>query len=204
MEVRKPFVLGNTHISLQVFLNVMTVYKHVYILIRYARAQGITVFRLKVIVLNSGVLSSCRVMEARKQEQRLAKRPHSIAFESKERPNKRPFGQCVKIEDGDEKIFKFRVLFPNGMSLGLKIRVPEAEWPMEEFVDVVKGEYFRALRQAESEKPRRRIDWKSKDLHFVDVFDNVMRKRITFKNFKPNKIHILRLNVSLCKPLSVV
>ncbi|XP_058206196.1 structural maintenance of chromosomes flexible hinge domain-containing protein GMI1 isoform X2 [Rhododendron vialii] len=133
-------------------------------------------------------------MEAKKQEQRVAKRPYSIAFESKERPNKRPLGQCVKIEDGAEKIFKFRVLFPNGMSLGLKIRGLEAEWPMEEFVDFVKDEYFRAMRQTESEKPRRRIDWKSKDLHFVDAFDNVMRRRITFKNFKPNKIHILRLN----------
>ncbi|KAI8565060.1 hypothetical protein RHMOL_Rhmol03G0231500 [Rhododendron molle] len=159
-----------------------------------ACTHGINVFSLKVSVLNSGFLSSCRVMEAKKQEQRLAKRPYSIAFESKERPNKRPLGQCVKIEDSTEKIFKFRVLFPNGMSLGLKIRDPEAEWPVEEFVEVVKGEYFRALRQAESEKPRRRIDWKYEDLHFVDAFDNEMRRRITFKNFKPNKIHILRLN----------
>lgn len=137
-------------------------------------------------------------MEAKKQELRLSKRPYSSELESNERPKKRPLTQCVKIEDGNgvgaEKIFKFRVLFPNGMSLGLKIRDPGLEWSIDEFVDLVKGEYFRALRQKESEKPKRRIDWKCEDLHFVDAFDNVMRRRISFKNFKPNKYHILRLH----------
>lgn len=168
--------------------------------IHCAVAQPVFIF--KVIVLNSSVLSGCTEMEAKKQELRLSKRPYSSELESNKRPNKRPLTQCVKIEDGNgvgaEKIFKFRVLCPNGMSLGLKIRDPGLECSIDEFVELVKGEYFRALRQKESEKPKRRIDWKCEDLHFVDAFDNVMRRLISFKNFKPNKYHILRLHVSLC------
>ncbi|KAL7003618.1 hypothetical protein U1Q18_004769 [Sarracenia purpurea var. burkii] len=132
-------------------------------------------------------------MEAKKLEQRPYKRPFS---EKTERPNKRPSKECTNIDDDDdvEKIYKFRVLLPNGTSLGLKIRSLKMELPLEEFVEQVKAEYFRAVRQTESQKPKRRINWKSNELHFVDVFENVIARRINFKKFKPNTYHILRLH----------
>ena len=106
--------------------------------------------------------------------------------------------ECVNIDEDDIKnIYKFQVLFPNGASLGLKIRDPETEMPMEEFTEFVKGEYFRAMRQTEYWKTRRRINWKSSELRFVDAFDNGMGSRINFENFKPNKYHILWVHVSL-------
>ena len=106
--------------------------------------------------------------------------------------------EYVNIDDEDaiKKIYKFRVLFPNGASLGLKVRDPETELLMEEFVELVKGEYFRAMRLTESQKTKRSINWKSSEFRFVDAFDNVMGSRINFENFKPNKYHILRVHVS--------
>ncbi|GFS32246.1 Yippee family putative zinc-binding protein [Actinidia rufa] len=130
-------------------------------------------------------------------EPRPRKRPSSSGCEIVERPNKRPttMVEYVNIDEDDiKKIYKFRVLFPNGVSLGLKVRDPETELPMEEFVDFVKGEYFRAMRQTESQKTKRRINWKSSEFRFVDAFDKVMGSRINFENFKPNKYHILRVH----------
>ncbi|XP_057463870.1 structural maintenance of chromosomes flexible hinge domain-containing protein GMI1 [Actinidia eriantha] len=130
-------------------------------------------------------------------EPRPRKRPSSSGCEIVERPNKKPTTvvEYVNIdEDAIKKIYKFRVLFPNGVSLGLKVRDPETELPMEEFVEFVKGEYFRAMRQTESQNTKRRINWKSSEFRFVDAFDNVMGSRINFENFKPNKYHILRVH----------
>ena len=96
--------------------------------------------------------------------------------------------ECVNIdEDTIKKIYKFWVLFPNG-EFGLKIRDPETEMPMEEFIEFVKGMYFRAMRQSESQRTRRRINWKSSELRFVIAFDNGMGSRINFENFKPQLV----------------
>ncbi|THG10129.1 hypothetical protein TEA_027994 [Camellia sinensis var. sinensis] len=138
-------------------------------------------------------------MEEKKYVARPMKRP-SRDCENSERPTKRTSMEVVTINDDDDggggqRLYKFRLLLPNGMSLGLKIRDPQMEMSIEEFVELVKEEYFRAVRsQTNPQKPKRRINWKSNDLHFVDVFDNVMARKISFKNFMPHKYHILTLH----------
>lgn len=126
------------------------------------------------------------------------KRP-SRECEKSERPTKKTSMEVVRINDDDDggggqRLYKFRLLLPNGMSLGLKIRDPQMEMSIEEFVELVKEEYFRAVRETNSQKSKRRINWKSNDLHFVDVFDNVIARKISFKNFMPHKYHILTLH----------
>lgn len=127
----------------------------------------------------------------------LNKRPIESSVDNN-RPNKRPTA-CVNVDDdGPEKIYQFRVLLPNGTSLGLRLREPDNEMAVEMLIDMVKEEYFRQKRQTESPTQKRRINWKSDDLCFIDAFDNKIRNRVNFKNFQTNKLHILRLHVSPC------
>ncbi|XAR52203.1 hypothetical protein NMG60_11020145 [Bertholletia excelsa] len=87
-----------------------------------------------------------------------------------ERLKKKLFTEYVNIEDdaiGVDKIYKFQVLLPNGTSLELKMRDPETEVPLDYFTDLVKREYFRAMRQTECQKSKRDIHWKSPDLYFM-------------------------------------
>ncbi|XP_052192848.1 structural maintenance of chromosomes flexible hinge domain-containing protein GMI1 [Diospyros lotus] len=113
-------------------------------------------------------------------------------------PCKRLFTDYVENGDDDApgvgKVYKFRVLLPNGTSLGLTIRDPEMDLDLEEFVHLVKAEYFKTIRESGSPKPKRRVDWRSRNLCFVDAFDDVLGTRISFRKFQPNKYHILRLH----------
>ncbi|KAM7504877.1 hypothetical protein LguiB_003781 [Lonicera macranthoides] len=123
----------------------------------------------------------------------LNKRPIESCVDNN-RPNKRPTASVNVDDDGPEKIYRFRVLLPNGTSLGLRLREPDNEMAVEMLIAMVKEEYFRQKRQTESPTQKRRINWKSADLCFLDAFDNKIRNRINFKNFQTNKLHILRLH----------
>ncbi|KAA8540048.1 hypothetical protein F0562_026740 [Nyssa sinensis] len=131
-------------------------------------------------------------MEAKSHQRRPSKRPSES--ENIDRPNKRPAESVNIYEEGDvQKIYKFRVLLPNGTSLELKFREPDNEMPIEQFIDTVKEEYFRTMRPTEPSKVKRRIDWKSQNLYFVDAFENMITNKVNFNKFKPEKYHIIRL-----------
>ncbi|KAK4734712.1 hypothetical protein R3W88_008973 [Solanum pinnatisectum] len=119
---------------------------------------------------------------------------------SAETPRKKP-SRVLRIQvDSDEevgtsegKVFCFRVLLPNGITLELQVPGSPSEMPVEDFVILVTREYQNLGRRTESPKPKRQINWTSKDLHFVDAFENRITKMLDFRKFKSNKSHMLRL-----------
>ncbi|KAL0400592.1 UNVERIFIED_CONTAM: Structural maintenance of chromosomes flexible hinge domain-containing protein GMI1 [Sesamum latifolium] len=120
---------------------------------------------------------------------------------STERPRKSPYG-VLKVEDdaGEAKIFKFRVLLPNGTTLELKLSELRNEMPIEEFVGVMKREYFNVAKQRRSREPKRAINWKYQDLYFTDVHANKMRIKVNFQDFMPNTWHFLWLHDGSAEP----
>ncbi|KAK6135231.1 hypothetical protein DH2020_031039 [Rehmannia glutinosa] len=118
---------------------------------------------------------------------------------STERPRKIP---VVKVEDNlfeETKIFKFRLLLPNGTSLELKIRELRNEMPIEEFIDIVRKEYSTVVKKRSSADGKRRINWKYQDLHFTDAEDNKIRIKVNFRNFVHNKCPLLWLHDGLAE-----
>nr|XP_016460857.1 PREDICTED: uncharacterized protein LOC107784267 isoform X4 [Nicotiana tabacum] len=120
---------------------------------------------------------------------------------SAETPRKKPTRALRVQVDSDEevgieeKVYYFRVLLPNGITLELQVREPPTEMPVQDFVIVVKRECLNVGGRTECGlKSKRQIYWTSKDLHFVDAFENKITKTLDFRNLKPNyKSHILRL-----------
>lgn len=98
-------------------------------------------------------------------------------------------------------IYKFKILLPNGTSLGLNLhehKLSNLLMPLQEFIGLVRTEYFRTRRQPESPGTRQKIMWKSKDIFLVDASENRMKHTVNFRKFEPHKCHILQLNVSFC------
>lgn len=119
---------------------------------------------------------------------------------SAETPRKKParvlrnqLDSDEEVGNNEEKVFDFRVLLPNGITLELQVRGPPSEMPVQDFVILVKRECQNLGRRTESPKPKRQINWTSKNLHFVDAFENKITKMFDFRNLKPYKSHMLRL-----------
>ncbi|KAK9292711.1 hypothetical protein L1049_020690 [Liquidambar formosana] len=112
-----------------------------------------------------------------------------------QRTNKRPIGE-INGEDDVDKVYKFKILLPNGTSLGMTFRDPQPEMPMQELIHAVKMEYLRILRQSGSLlKPKRDIMWDGGGLYLEEnASGNKIRSRFCFKNFKPHKCHLLTLH----------
>lgn len=94
-------------------------------------------------------------------------------------------------------IYKFKILLPNGTSLGLNLhehKLSNLLMPLQEFIGLVRTEYFRTRRQPESPGTRQKIMWKSKDIFLVDASENRMKHTVNFRKFEPHKCHILQLN----------
>ncbi|KAL8049446.1 hypothetical protein ABFX02_06G021100 [Erythranthe guttata] len=129
------------------------------------------------------------------------KRPREEA--SIERPRKGPFG-AVKIEQGtvdEANIFKFRILLPNATTLDLKLSELRTEMSIEEFIDVVRKEYFTVAKQRNSTEPKRRIiNWKYPDLHFTDGNLRKMRIKVNFRDFVHTKWNFLWLHDGSAEP----
>ncbi|KAL0321555.1 UNVERIFIED_CONTAM: Nicotinamide/nicotinic acid mononucleotide adenylyltransferase [Sesamum calycinum] len=138
-------------------------------------------------------------MYSKTPQSSMNKRPREDS--STERPRKSPYG-VVKVEDdaSETKIFKFRVLLPNGTTLELKLSELRNEMPIEEFVGVVKREYFNVAKQRRSLEPKRAINWKYQDLYFTDVHANKMRIKVNFQDFMPNSWHFLWLHDGSAEP----
>lgn len=108
--------------------------------------------------------------------------------------------QLVELYDDDNEInrvYRFKVLLPNGTSIGLTVTDPVPEMPFRDFIGFVKDEYSRARKQDESIKQKKHIDWNSDHIYLEDVNSRKMRSMIKFDNFKPHKCHILQLHVSM-------
>lgn len=108
--------------------------------------------------------------------------------------------QMVELYDHDneiDRLYRFKVLLPNGTSIGLTVTDPGPEMPLRDFIGLVRDEYFRARNQYEPIKQKKHIYWNSNRIYLEDVNSQKMRSIIKFDNFKPHKCHILQLHVSM-------
>lgn len=107
--------------------------------------------------------------------------------------------QAIEIEenDGKEKVYRFKILLPSGVSIGLNVRDPPPKMPVDEFVSMVKREYVRLQRHSGFLKQKRPINWKGERIFLEDANDMKLTTVVNFGNFKPHKCHILRLYVSI-------
>ncbi|XP_058724701.1 structural maintenance of chromosomes flexible hinge domain-containing protein GMI1 isoform X2 [Vicia villosa] len=112
-------------------------------------------------------------------------------------PKKRKL--AITEDDDDDigirkRVFRFKVLLPNGTSVELKVPSAENEMHVGEFVGLVRKKYLELKSKFEWMKKKRDINWKGSGLYLEDAGDNKIRNVIEFKNFAPRKCHILRLN----------
>ncbi|CAN1250771.1 Structural maintenance of chromosomes flexible hinge domain-containing protein GMI1 [Linum perenne] len=95
-------------------------------------------------------------------------------------------------EDDDNRVYRFKVLLPNGLMVGVRLDNPAPQLPLQDFVKLVEKHYVMMRRQSRV-VPTRNVNWKSESLYFEDSQDRKIIQRIKFMNYKPNKCHILRL-----------
>ncbi|KAM4068715.1 hypothetical protein ACB094_12G034100 [Castanea mollissima] len=98
------------------------------------------------------------------------------------------------LDDNIDVVYRFKVLLPNGTSIGLTVRDPDPEMPFEDFIAMVKDEYFQARKQYESMRLKKHINWKGGHFYLEDANGDKTKKMIKFESFKPHKCHILQLH----------
>lgn len=108
------------------------------------------------------------------------------------RPRKRSLVECLDGSSVDT--YKFRILLPSGGITDLILHDPGASMFMEEFVGYVRREFERCEKSSADPKPS--IMWDA-DIYLEDMSENKIKRRLIFNHFKTNKLHILRLHVSL-------
>lgn len=114
-----------------------------------------------------------------------------------QRGKKRQLVEIEKASDAD-RVYRFRVLLPNGVTIGLSIRDPaQLRLPLKHFIGLVEEEYLRAERLSKSTKQRRPINWKAQGMSLEDAYGVEMKFAVNLDRFKPHKCHILQLYVSV-------
>lgn len=103
---------------------------------------------------------------------------------------KRPMSQLIG-EAGD-RIFKFRILLPNGCTTAITMQEPAEEMDMRDFISFIRQEYEHGVRRISDGK--RPIKWDGQ-IYLEDMSETLIRKRICFRQFQPNKLNLLRLHV---------
>ncbi|KAK4834807.1 hypothetical protein QYF36_000837 [Acer negundo] len=115
-----------------------------------------------------------------------------------EQPNSYSKSKKRALEEDDavgnvDRDYRFKILLPNGICVGLVMRSPKPRMLFEDFLRLVKDEYDLTLRKSKSMKPTRRIQWNSGRVYVEDANDNKIRNIMDFEKFKPYKCHMLRL-----------
>ncbi|KAK1571160.1 hypothetical protein Q3G72_012800 [Acer saccharum] len=115
-----------------------------------------------------------------------------------EQPNSYSKSKKRALEEDDtvgnvERDYRFKILLPNGICVGLVMRSPKPRMLFEDFLRLVKDEYDLTLRKFKSMKPTRPIQWNSGRAYVEDANDNKIRNIMDFEKFKPYKCHMLRL-----------
>lgn len=99
-------------------------------------------------------------------------------------------------DDEDDVVYSFKVLLPNSTSVPLTVTNPGPEMPMETFVNLVKEEYDKARKSCLLMTKRRRVDWNLGGKFHLESDSEKMEGMVRFAAFKPNSLHIIRLDVS--------
>ncbi|KAF3432812.1 hypothetical protein FNV43_RR23914 [Rhamnella rubrinervis] len=99
------------------------------------------------------------------------------------------------MDDDDEKVYRFKILLPDGIAVVLNIRdPPHPKLLLMDFIELVKVEYFRVQRHSKFANRRTPINWKGGGLYLEDANDVKMKHAVNLEKFKPHKCHILRLH----------
>ncbi|KAM6586554.1 hypothetical protein CsatA_009159 [Cannabis sativa] len=111
-------------------------------------------------------------------------------------PQKGTKRQLFGTNDGSsnslDEIYRFKVLLPNGTTVGLNLRDSGSNMGVNDFINLVKDEYSRL---SESMQHKRCMNWDSAgSLSLHDANDAKIKGVVDFKNFKPHKCHILILH----------
>ncbi|KAG9448240.1 hypothetical protein H6P81_014368 [Aristolochia fimbriata] len=104
-------------------------------------------------------------------------------------PQKRPRGDY--LGDSAGRVYKFRILLPNGTSTDLTLHEPGKEMSIKDFVELIKKEIKKTGSMALEGK--RQIVWDG-NVYFEDMSEHEIRKKISFSYFKPDELKILRLH----------
>ncbi|XVF53392.1 hypothetical protein PTKIN_Ptkin05aG0095700 [Pterospermum kingtungense] len=97
-------------------------------------------------------------------------------------------------DDDSNQVIRFKVLLPNGTSVGLTLKEKEQEISFQRFIGLIRGEYEVVRRQSESFKRKKKINWNSESLYLEDAHERKASSRINLRHFQPHKCHILRLH----------
>ncbi|KAI3880902.1 hypothetical protein MKX03_032727 [Papaver bracteatum] len=115
-----------------------------------------------------------------------------------------------EVEDEEEvyKVYKFKVLLPNGLSVGLTLEQLNDQMTVEKFLEHVRREYVRNLMDTSDEtvkkKSKRKIDWTNQRLYLQDVVDDYkLRERISFGRYQQKQWILLRLNDGTENPANI-
>ncbi|XP_044505503.1 structural maintenance of chromosomes flexible hinge domain-containing protein GMI1 isoform X4 [Mangifera indica] len=109
-------------------------------------------------------------------------------------PSQRVNKRAGEEDDGNiGRKYKFKILLPNGASVELTLWDPFLQMPFKDFIQLVKGEYFRAWQECKSMRQKRTINWNNERLYLEDAYGNKIINIMDFEKFKPHKYHILRL-----------
>ncbi|MCL7026321.1 hypothetical protein MKW94_017651 [Papaver nudicaule] len=100
----------------------------------------------------------------------------------------------TEISNENIKVYNFRVLLPNGTSVGVTLEQPGDEMGINEFLELVRIEYQKSLKGFDSSKSRRKIFWKSERVYLEDSDGHKIRYKIFFCRFLPRICHFLILN----------
>ncbi|KAI3989733.1 hypothetical protein MKX01_009225 [Papaver californicum] len=111
-------------------------------------------------------------------------------------------GRKRRYEEEEEeeryKVYKFRVLLPNGFSVGLTLNQLNDQMSVERFLELIRREYVRNQKEEGDDavkKSKRKIDWMNQRLYLVDVVDDFKwRDKIFFRRYEQNQWHLLKLH----------
>ncbi|KAI3957039.1 hypothetical protein MKW92_027974, partial [Papaver armeniacum] len=101
-------------------------------------------------------------------------------------------------EDDDEeetKSYNFRVLLPNGTSVGLTLNQISNEMSIKGFLKRLRNDYERNLEDDHVKRNKRKIDWDSQGVYLEDVVDGyILSDKIVFRRYEQNHWHLLKLH----------
>lgn len=109
-------------------------------------------------------------------------------------------GKALQYEDriGDDdassKMYRFKVLLPNGLSTNVSLLNPSEEMSVHDLLVLVKNELNNTPTSGGS-RPRE-LHWEAK-IYLTDMFNRNITEKIRFSNYDNRSLNILKLEVSL-------
>ncbi|KAJ4850803.1 hypothetical protein Tsubulata_009795 [Turnera subulata] len=96
-------------------------------------------------------------------------------------------------DDMADRIYRFKILLPNEMTVALRLTNPKPEIPVPEFMRLVRNEYFQSLRNSPAAK-KKSLSFTDDHLYLEDASrGKKISNKIAIHNFNVHKCHTLVL-----------